>query len=88
MAILLKTPENVLISKEATLLALRICYGELVDTDLIGWIGSLKIENGHLRQLLNEICSIKFGLDGTVFPIVDTLRKHLEFMETQAPIDL
>ena len=41
MAHLLGIPEAIDVSKEATLLALRISYGELVDHDMIEWISSL-----------------------------------------------
>jgi len=46
MASLLKMPTEVFVSREAALLALRICYGELVDNDVIAWLRSLKIEFG------------------------------------------
>jgi hypothetical protein len=67
------------ISKEATLLALRICYGELVDSDTIGWLISLKCSPDLLRMLLSEIYTVSFGFEDSLKKGVETLSRHLDY---------
>lgn len=83
MASLLKMPTEVFVSREATLLALRICYGELVDNDVIAWLHSLKIEFGQLLNLMTEIYNINFGLGNQLKIAVDALSLNLNYITAQ-----
>lgn len=68
-------PSAVQVSKEAVLIALRICYGELVDSDAIQWLDSLKCSN--IAAVLDEVQSLTFGFDESLQSSVQILRQHL-----------